>query len=88
MSRILATYRPHIICELFPESWIHRDVGSELEAILAPQNYNFYLLTDQGLQHCPHITGAPEPPLHSARPRPPGRCPRSVRLRLVLQGMS
>lgn len=62
MSRILSTDRPHIICELFPEVWIHRDVGSQLEAILSPHNYYFYLLTDQGLQHCPHITGHPEHP--------------------------
>jgi FkbM family methyltransferase len=62
MSRILATDQPHIICELFPESWINRDVGSELEAILSPHNYQFYVLTDEGLRHCRHITGDPEHP--------------------------
>jgi FkbM family methyltransferase len=62
MSRILATGQPHIICELFPESWIDRDVGSELEAILAPHNYRFYVLTDKGLRHRLHITGDPEHP--------------------------
>jgi FkbM family methyltransferase len=61
MSRILASDRPHIICEVFPESWIG-DVGSQLEAILLPLHYEFYLLTDQGMKHCPHITGHPEHP--------------------------
>jgi FkbM family methyltransferase len=60
MTRIIAKFRPHIICELFPESWIHRDVGAEIEALLAPHGYYFYLLTDEGLQHHPHISGHPE----------------------------
>jgi FkbM family methyltransferase len=71
MTRIVAADRPHIICELFPESWIQRDVGAEIEALLAPHDYFFYLLTDQGLQHCPHISGHPEHPNHLFTPLAP-----------------
>jgi len=71
MTRIVATYRPHIICELFPESWIHRDVGAEIEVLLAPHEYFFYLLTDDGLQHHPHISGHPDHANHLFTPLGP-----------------
>jgi FkbM family methyltransferase len=46
MQRTIGSHRPHIICEIFPGTWTKRDAGAEIEEILGPLGYSYYLLAD------------------------------------------
>jgi FkbM family methyltransferase len=47
MAQIIRQHKPTIICEVFPEQW-NATAAGELEEVLAPHGYGFYLLTDRG----------------------------------------
>ncbi len=56
MSATLATCRPDIVCEVLP-GW---QTEPQLEAMLEPLGYRFYLLTPRGLVRNEHIVGSPD----------------------------
>lgn len=54
MTGVLEKFKPHIICEVLQGS-----LTDELESVLAPRGYRYYLLTREGPQLCEHIEAQP-----------------------------